>query len=72
MKSLSLAPIQETATYKPAISDLEKLARYFGVPITAFFPDANPKSRANALLSATADLNDADLDEGECPVDRRN
>jgi hypothetical protein len=22
----------ETATYKPAISDLEKLARYFGVP----------------------------------------
>ena len=27
----------ETATYKPAISDLEKLARYFGVPITAFF-----------------------------------
>lgn len=53
----------ETATYKPAISDLEKLARYFGVPITVFFPEASPKSRTKALLSATADLNDADLDE---------
>lgn len=53
----------ETAIYKPAISDLEKLARYFGVPITVFFPEANPKSGANALLSATAGLDDADLDE---------
>ena len=53
----------ETATYKPAISDLEKLARYFGVPVTAFLPESNPKSRTNALLSATAGLDDADLDE---------
>jgi transcriptional regulator with XRE-family HTH domain len=53
----------ETATYKPSISDLEKLARFFSVPITAFFPESNPKSRTNALLSATADLDDADLDE---------
>jgi transcriptional regulator with XRE-family HTH domain len=53
----------ETATYKPAISDLEKLARYFGVPITAFFPDVGPRSRTAALLSATAGLDDADLDE---------
>jgi len=53
----------ETATYKPAISDLEKLARYFGLPITAFFPEAGPRSRTTALLSATAGLDDADLDE---------
>lgn len=53
----------ETATYKPAISDLEKLARYFRVPITAFFPQAQPSSRANALLTATADLDEIDLDE---------
>ncbi|MEO8053123.1 MAG: helix-turn-helix transcriptional regulator [Acidobacteriota bacterium] len=53
----------ETATYKPAISDLEKLAGYFGVPITSFFLEANPKSRTNALLGAAADLDDADLDE---------
>jgi transcriptional regulator with XRE-family HTH domain len=53
----------ETATYKPAISDLEKLARYFSVPVIAFFPDSNPKSRTSALLSATAGLDDSDLDE---------
>lgn len=32
----------EMATYKPAISDLERLARYFGVSIAAFFPEAIP------------------------------
>jgi transcriptional regulator with XRE-family HTH domain len=53
----------ETATYKPSISDLEKLAQFFGVPITVFFPKAERKSRTNDLLSATADLDDADLEE---------
>lgn len=53
----------ETATYKPSISDLEKLARFFGVPITIFFPQAEAKSRTNALLTATADLEDEDLEE---------
>jgi transcriptional regulator with XRE-family HTH domain len=53
----------ETATYKLAISDLEKLARYFGVPVTAFLPESDPKSRTNAPLSATAGLDDADIDE---------
>ena len=53
----------ETATYKPSISDLENLAQFFGVPITVFFPQAEPKSRTNALLTATADLGDADLEE---------
>jgi transcriptional regulator with XRE-family HTH domain len=55
----------ETATYKPAISDLEALAQFFGVPITVFFPHAQPKSRMNALLGATADLDDDDLEEVE-------
>ncbi len=53
----------ETASYKPSISDLEGLARFFGVPITVFFPEAHPKARTNALLSATADLDDKDLEE---------
>ena len=56
----------ETATYKPSISDLEALAQFFGVPITVFFPQAQPKSRdlrASALLSAAADLDDHDLEE---------
>ena len=53
----------ETATYKPSISDLERLARFFGTPIAAFFPQPEPKSRTNALLSATADLDDDNLEE---------
>jgi len=53
----------ETATYKPSISDLERLARFFGVPITFFFPQPEPSSRANSLLNATADLDDENLEE---------
>jgi len=53
----------ETATYKPSIADLEVLARFFGVPITVFFPGAQPGARANVLISATADLDDRDLEE---------
>ena len=53
----------ETATYKPSISDLERLARFFVVPITVFFPQVAPRSRTRALLSATADLDDENLEE---------
>src|SRR2546426_1356881 len=53
----------ETAIYKPSISDLERLARFFGVPIAVFFPQPTPKARTNALLSATADLDDENLEE---------
>jgi transcriptional regulator with XRE-family HTH domain len=53
----------ETATYKPSISDLERLARFFGVPITIFFPQLGATSKAKALFSATADLDDDDLEE---------
>jgi transcriptional regulator with XRE-family HTH domain len=53
----------ETATYKPSIGDLEGLARFFGVPISVFFPSAQPGSRTSALISATADLDDRDLEE---------
>jgi transcriptional regulator with XRE-family HTH domain len=53
----------ETATYKPSIADLERLAQFFGAPITIFFPQAQPKSRANAVLTAIADLDDDDLEE---------
>src|SRR5664279_1708027 len=53
----------ETATYKPSVADLEALARYFGAPITVFFPEAGPRPRAKALISAAADLDDCDLEE---------
>ena len=55
----------ETATYKPSIADLEVLARFFGVPMAVFFPGAQPASRANALISATADLDDRDLERSD-------
>jgi transcriptional regulator with XRE-family HTH domain len=53
----------ETVTYKPSIEDLEKLARYFGVTMSAFFPNLEPAARLQALLSATGDLDNEDLDE---------
>ena len=36
---------------------------FFGVPITVFFPQVVPKARTNSLLSATADLDDENLEE---------
>jgi len=53
----------ETSTYKPAIEDLDKIARIFGVSIAVFFPDIEPPKRLQALMSATGDLDDDDLDE---------
>ncbi len=53
----------ETATYKPTVSDLDRLARFFGVAIAAFFPTMDPNIRLEALFSATRDLDEEDLDE---------
>ena len=53
----------ETAAYKPSVGDLERLARFFGVPVTVFFPGMDASVRLQALLSATGDLDDDDLDE---------
>ena len=53
----------ETATYKPSVEDLEKLARFFGVPISVFFPQIEPSAGVTALLSATGDLTNDDLEE---------
>ncbi len=53
----------ETATYRPSIIELERLARFFGVPISTFFPEPQMTPQVNALLSATGDLNEEDLEE---------
>jgi transcriptional regulator with XRE-family HTH domain len=53
----------ETATYKPSVEDLEKLARFFGVPISVFFPQIEPSAPVQALLSATGNLGKGDLAE---------
>ena len=54
----------ETGTYKTTPEDLDKLARFFKVSITIFFPHLEPDSgRLSALTSATGGLNDADFEE---------
>lgn len=53
----------ETAAYKPSIADLEKLSRFFEVPISVFFPQMDPDIKLQALLSATGGLSEDDLDE---------
>ncbi len=53
----------ETASYKPSVADLEKISRFFGVPISVLFPDMHPDSKLQGLLSATGDLGPEDIDE---------
>jgi transcriptional regulator with XRE-family HTH domain len=54
----------ETGNYKPTPEDLDKLARFFKVSITTFFPDlAADEARVSALTSATGGLNDKDFEE---------
>lgn len=54
----------ENATYKPKVEDLGKLANFFSVPISLFFPDSQEiKPELKALLSATADLHKNDIEE---------
>ena len=55
----------ETATYKPSIEDLEKIARFFNVSILEFFPEESRQedSRITPLLRAAKGLPDDDLEE---------
>jgi len=54
----------ETGTYKPTPKDLDQLARFFSVSITAFFPDFHADDpRVTALTSATGGLEDKDFEE---------
>lgn len=54
----------ENTTYKPKVGDLEKLAIFFNVPISVFFPNAPVETpELKALMSATANLHKKDLEE---------
>lgn len=56
----------ETATYHPSVEDLDKLARFFGVSILAFFPpsqDVAKDERIAALLRAAKQLPEEDIEE---------
>src|SRR5687768_3720851 len=62
-KSTNTVSRWETATYKPSIQDLEKLARFFKVSILEFFPSETKQTsdRIMPLLRAAEDLKDDDL-----------
>jgi transcriptional regulator with XRE-family HTH domain len=57
----------ETATYRPTIEDLEKLARFFGKSILDFFPKEDVRTerdeKIDALLRTAKQLKDEDVDE---------
>ena len=57
----------ETGTYRPSTKDLERLSRFFGVPISAFFPSDmvgdEEDENLKALLRAARQLHPADLEE---------
>ncbi len=54
----------ETGKYKPTPKELDALARFFSVAITAFFPDLRANdARFTALTSATGCLEDKDFEE---------
>lgn len=52
----------ETAAYKPSAMDLSRLAKFFGVSTSVFFP-TEENQKVTALMSALGDLNDEDLNE---------
>jgi transcriptional regulator with XRE-family HTH domain len=55
----------ETATYRPSLEDLDKLARFFSVSILSFFPpeEVPANDQIAALLRAAQQLKPADLEE---------
>lgn len=54
----------ETGTYKPTAEELDKLARFFKVPISVFFPDSEVETpKAKMLASALGGLDDDDMEE---------
>jgi transcriptional regulator with XRE-family HTH domain len=54
----------ETGTYRPSAEQLDKVARFFGISITAFFPGMEKQDDIpQALLSAARGLKPNDMEE---------
>ena len=57
----------ETGIYRPSVTDLERISRFFGVSIISFFPsemvDQEEDENLKALLRAARQLHPADLEE---------
>ena len=57
----------ETGTYRPSLTDVERIARFFGVSIMSFLPsemiDEEEDENLKALLRTARQLHPADLEE---------
>ena len=57
----------ETGTYRPSVTDLERMSRFFGVSINSFFPsemiDESEDENLKALLRTARQLHPSDLEE---------
>ncbi len=57
----------ETGTYRPSLTDLERISRFFGVSMMSFFPqemvDQDEDENLKALLRTARQLHPADLEE---------
>ncbi len=56
----------ETATYKPSIEDLQKVADFFNVRLSSLLPadeEQGEPAHIQALLSVTGDLHEEDVQE---------
>ncbi len=55
----------ETGTYKPSLDDIDKLSRFFGVSVLAFFPkeEGDQDLQVAALLRAAKQLPKEDIEE---------
>ena len=57
----------ETGTYRPSLKDLERISRFFGVPMMSFLPDHmvadDEDENLKALLRTARQLHPADLEE---------
>jgi transcriptional regulator with XRE-family HTH domain len=57
----------ETGTYRPGVTDLERMSRFFGVSINSFFPseliDEHEDENLKALLRTARQLHPVDLEE---------
>ena len=70
-KQLQVAPNTisrwETGTYCPSVTDVERIARFFGVPMTSFLPpdmiDEEEDENLKALLRTARQLHPSDLEE---------
>lgn len=51
----------EKAVYKPKLKDLDTLATYFGVSVSAFFPEPENTEGVATLMRAAKDLDDNDM-----------